>query len=114
MDENTQTDPKQEIAAIGAVYEALKGLDATVQWRVLEYVAKMLRIDSAASDREPLRRTREDEQPALGHWLVAARHGIVYLHAEALQRPDWQRLVGEDDRERCVASEPLRVYLLAP
>ena len=63
MDENTQTDPKQEIAAIGAVYEALKGLEATVQGRVLEYVAKMLRIDNAAVDREPLRRTREDEQP---------------------------------------------------
>ncbi len=51
---------------------------------------------------------------ALGHRLVAARHGIVYLHAEALQRPDRQRLVGEDYRERCVAGEPLRVDLLAP
>ena len=62
MDENTQTDPKQEIAAIGAVYEALKGLDAAVQRRVLEYVAKMLGINNTASDPEPLRRT-SDEQP---------------------------------------------------
>jgi hypothetical protein len=62
MDENVQTGPNQEIAAISAVYEALKGLDATVQGRVLGYVAKMLGIDSAASDREPLGKTRE-EQP---------------------------------------------------
>jgi hypothetical protein len=63
MDESTQTDPNQEIAAIGAVYDALKGLDATVQGRVLEYVAKMLGIGNVASYREPLRETREDEQP---------------------------------------------------
>ncbi len=63
MDENTQMGPNQEIAAIGAVYEALKGLDAAVQGRVLGYVAKMLGIDNAVSDREPLRKTREDEQP---------------------------------------------------
>jgi len=30
------------------------------------------------------------------------------------QSPDRQRLIVEDHRERCVASEPLRVYLLAP
>ena len=51
---------------------------------------------------------------ALGHRLVAARHGIVYLHAEALQRPDRQRLVGEDHRERCVASEPFGFICLRP
>jgi hypothetical protein len=40
---------------------------------------------------------------ALGHRLVAACHRIVYLNAEALQPPEWQRFVCNDDRERCVA-----------
>lgn len=62
MDEDTKTAPNQEIAAIGAVYEALKGLDAPAQGRVLEYVAKMLGIASAASDRETSK-ARADEQP---------------------------------------------------
>ncbi len=63
MDGSKQTGPNQEIAAISAVYEALKGVDAQAQGRVLQYVAKMLGIDNAASAREPLKKTREDEQP---------------------------------------------------
>ena len=63
MDENPQTDPNQEIAAIGAVYGALKSLDETVQARVLDYVAKMLGLDNAAGRQEPLRKERGDEQP---------------------------------------------------
>jgi hypothetical protein len=63
MDEKAQTGPNLEIAAIGAVYDALKSLDPAAQGRVLEYVAKMFGIVHAPSDREPSRTTPEDEQP---------------------------------------------------
>ena len=63
MNENEQTGPNQEIAAISAVYEALKSLDSAAQRRVLEYVAKMLGVAMTAGEREMLRSPREDDRP---------------------------------------------------
>jgi hypothetical protein len=63
MEENPKANPTQEIAAIGAVYDALKELDAAVQGRVLEYVAKMLGVTYGLSDVEPARAMHVEVQP---------------------------------------------------
>jgi hypothetical protein len=49
MSETENRDEPEELKAVGAVYLALKPLDAAIQLRVLRYAAEMLGIDVPAS-----------------------------------------------------------------
>jgi len=60
MTRKATAEPDLEIAAIGEVYEALKGLDQQAQSRVLKYVAGKLNLESSAPGGESQERRQDD------------------------------------------------------
>ena len=64
MEGSTQVSPDPEIAAISAVYDALKDLEPSARARVIEYVAKKLGTALMLGEDQPIRTTREEQAQA--------------------------------------------------
>jgi hypothetical protein len=70
--ENNVTDVNPEITAISVVYEAVRKLESEAQTRVLNYVARMLKIsfripeDESSRPSEPVYERAQDEKPGQG------------------------------------------------